>query len=354
MADTRKTYYPLIDIVKLIGAVMIIFLHTEVLRSLSSPLQTMFRNTVLTTAVPFFFTASGFFFFKKINAAESGEKRVKIFSAAEKRIIGLYLIYSAVYLVFVIISWVRNGFTAMSVLKYVWRFFFVGSYSTIWYLLALIVATALAYLLYTAWGLKVSVIVASVFYLVGTLMSSYCALAQKIPFLASAIQSYNGLFETVKNGLFFGLIFVLLGAVLARKEKKGKISTSLLLCAVSFAALVAEAVVQYKFGWATGGVDLKIMLVPFTYFLFIFLFRLGDKYNSDKFLSSHEKLWKHFRKLSTLMFLTQRIPISIFELTGISGMNTIVYTALVLASTLVISEIIIFASEKVHFMKYLY
>lgn len=352
MADKKS--YVLIDFFKMFCAVLIIFLHTEVLLSVSSPLQMILRNTVLTIAVPFFFTVSGFFFFKKLI---SSKDKAKVFRHNEKRVIQLYLIYTVIYFPFVLRGWIVNGFSAKSILLYVRDFFFVGSFSTIWYLLALIVSFALAYFLYIKVGMKKAFIISIAFYTFGVLASSYYGLIEKIPFVSNVVDLYYTVFGSVKNGATFGLIYILLGGFIAT-VKEEKIFNSdkkyFLITAIGTVLVCGEAVVQYVMNWALKGVDLKISLVIFSFGIVMLLLCLENKFKNKQLIIKGENAGKHFRKLSTLMFLTQRIPITICEITGVSGMNSLVYTVVILVSTVAISEAIIIGSSKIKVLKYLY
>lgn len=352
MAD-RKTYV-LIDIFKMFCAVLIIFLHTGIFLSISSPLQMITRNTIMTVAVPFFFTASGFFFFKKLYS--SGDKK-KVFKQNEKRVIQLYLIYSLVYFPFVLRSWIINGFSVKGVLLYIRDFFFVGSFSTIWYLLALIVSFALAYVLYTKIGIKKAFYLSIAFYAFGVLSSSYYGFIEKIPVVNEIVNVYYTAFVSVKNGLIFGLVYILLGGLIAKageEKTDGKEKKYFIITAAGGFAICAEAAIQYVMNWALKGVDLKFSLLVFSYGLIMLLICLEKRFKDEPLLLKSENTGKHFRKLSTLMFLTQRIPLTICEISGISGMNTIAYSAIILVSTIVISEIIIIGSKKIKVFKYLY
>lgn len=349
----RKSYV-IIDFFKMFSAVLIILLHTEVLLSVSAPLQMIIRNTVLTIAVPFFFTVSGFFFFKKLI---SSDNKAKIFKQNEKRVIQLYLIYTAIYFPFVLRSWIVNGFSAKSILLYIRDFFFVGSFSTIWYLLALIAGFAIAYALFIKIGLKKAFYISIAFYAFGVLTSSYYGIIEKIPVVSNIVDGYYTVFGSVKNGLTFGLVYILLGGLIATaKEDRTNNAEKkyFIITAIGTVGVCGEAVVQYVMNWALKGVDLKFSLLVFTYGLIMFLINLENKFKNHKLLLKGENAGKHFRKLSTLMFLTQRIPITICEILGVSGMNSLVYTVIILASTVAISEAIILGSRKIKVLKYLY
>ncbi len=346
----RKNY-PLIDIVKFICAIIIVFLHTEIFLSVSPALQMAARNTVFTIAVPFFFTMSSYFFFKKLKKADNGEHN-KVFWATEKRVIILYLIYSAVYFPFVLSSWLKGGITLDKVLDYIYQFFVSGSFSTIWYLLATIVGLALAYVTYKTIGVKKGIVLAAVFYAFGTLITSYYGLTARIPFLKEVADGYFDLFHAAKNGLLFGWVYMMFGAYFALTDAEEKTKKRYLILSVATFGLVGiEAAVQYLFSFNLKGVDLIFMLLPFTFCFINAIFYLEKRLADKKWLKDNGKLWIHLRKLSVLLFLLQRIPLTL--LAGWKT-NSLIFTAVVLAITFVLSEIVIILSKRLKFLKYAY
>jgi len=343
--------FPLIDVTKFVFSLMVVFIHTNVLLSVSGAGQMLLRNTVFTVAVPFFFTVSGFFLFGKLDRTD--EKNAAILRY-ERRAVGLYLIYTVVYLPFVVYGWVVNGFSINKLLIYIRDFFFVGSYATIWYLLAMAVGAGIGYVLFKRLGTKRALVVGAVLYTIGTLISAYYGLFSEIPVVSSIIDGYFYVFGGVKNGVTFGLVYVILGAYIY--ENKDKASRNerkyLTLTCSSFLLVVAEAAIQYVFSWQTKSVDLKLSLLPFTYFFVMLLLSLSEKGVGDRFAKGGVSI--HLRKLSTLVFLTQRIPLSICELFGISDMHSVLYTIVILSSTLLISELIIIGEKRIKVLGYLY
>ena len=122
--------YKSLDIAKFICAILIIILHTAPFSSYSKILTFGFRNIVTVIAVPFFFATSGFLLFKKVESLED-RARDSYIKKYLSRLIIMYLIWSAVYFGFVVIKWVRKGFSAYFVFEYIRDFFFEGSYPTI-------------------------------------------------------------------------------------------------------------------------------------------------------------------------------------------------------------------------------
>ncbi|MGN0571785.1 MAG: acyltransferase [Candidatus Fimenecus sp.] len=346
MAAVRKQYNSL-DLAKFICAVFILILHTEPFSSYSRLLTYGMRNIVTVVAVPFFFMASGFLLFRKLNALSAGEKGL-YFKKYIKRLALMYLLWSAVYFPFVLTEWLHNGCTVTDVLQYVKRFFFEGSYSTIWFLPALITATAFVYFLRKKLPMQTIVLIAIPFYLFACLGSSYYGLTEKIPILNTLFQIYYSFFDSIKNGLLFGFIYVALGALFAERKTTEHPIRALLLSAVLFVLMAGETLVQSYLKWSTNGVDTKLLLVPLSICLFAWVLSVK---------CPPSKVYIFLRKLSLLMFLSQRIFLTLFERhlsDTILVQNSLLYFASILILTLAFSTVFILLSEKVKILKYFY
>ena len=349
---SERKQYKSLDVAKFISALLIIIIHTAPFSSYSKVLTFGFRNIVCVIAVPFFFFTSGFLAFKKLNSLEE-EKKKEYIKSYLSRVAIMYFIWSAVYFVFVCIKWSRKGFSIYGVLEYIKDFFFEGSYSTIWYLPALFFATLFVYLLKKKLSYKQILILSIVVYLFTLGGSSYYGLVTNIPFVKTIYDVYYSFFDTVKNGLLFGMPFVSLGAYVSQNEEKiteGAKGIKLIFPVLFFGIILAieEFAVAY-FGWNSRGVDTVISLVPLTYFLAKFLlvneFKVSDN------------VCVLLRKYSILMFLTQRIPISIIELYFVNSpvaMNSMLNFIVVLAATMLISYVILKLSAKYKVLKKAY
>lgn len=345
--------YKSIDLAKFVCAILIVILHTAPFANYSRVLTIGFRNIITPIAVPFFFVASGFIAFKKIDI-KSGKEQTQYIMKHLRRILMMYLIWSAIYFVFVVIKWTRvDDFSIWNILEYVKDFFFEGSYSTIWFLPALLVATLLVWLLHKKLSYKNIFIIACVVYVFTLGGSSYYGLASKIPLIKGIYNIYYSFFDSIKNGVCFGLIFVCMGAMLAEKEavivQKGAIWKTIVVCIIFALLLAVEEVVLGVLNWNIKGVDTVVMLVPFSWFFFVFLLKWEIK--------GQNKLFLILRKYSLLLFLCQRIPLSIIDMFmggSVIATNSLLYSIIVLASTMLIAFLIIQASSRIKWLKYLY
>ena len=203
-----KSYYAL-DLAKFISAVLVIVLHTAPLSSYSIVLNYGLRNIVTVVAVPFFFITSGFLLFLNLDRQLDSEKG-PYFKRYIGRLVLMYVIWTVVYFPFVLTEWLQNGYTLMDILQYVKRFFFEGSYRTIWFLPALITALVLVYFLAKRIPFQGIIWVALPFYAFACLGSSYYGLMEQIPVLRTVFYAYFSFFDTIKNGVLFGFCLLLL------------------------------------------------------------------------------------------------------------------------------------------------
>ena len=345
MADRKQ--YGALDLAKFIAAILIIVLHTAPFSSYSEVLSYGLRGIVTVIAVPFFFITSGFLFCTKLNLLPQEEKP-RYFKAYIKRLAIMYLLWSAVYFVFVAISWVQNGVTVIDVLQYIKRFFFEGSYSTIWFLPALITAVAVVYLLLKRFSYMQIFCMAFPFYLIACLGSSYYGLSEKLPIVSNFFNLYYAFFDTVKNGLLFGFVYVALGGVFSEKQIERKPIKYLVLAGVFMCLMAVETVAQTYLNWSVRGVDTKLMLLPASVFIFLFVMSLNMK-------SGPAFVW--MRKLSLLLFLSQRIFLTLFDYflyDTVFVKNSMVYFISILGLTLIFSVCFIKLSEKCKVLKKFY
>ena len=337
-----------LDIAKFVSAILILIIHTNPFGSYSKLLSFGFRNVVCVIAVPFFFCASGYLLSEKLGALEEGARKGYM-AKYLKRLLTIYLFWSAVYFPFVIVKWLRAGFSFGLVLEYVKDFFFEGSYSTIWFLPALMAATAVYYWLSRKMSSKKVFFIGCGFYIVTLLLSSYYGITAKIPVLSQLGAAYYAFFDSVKNGLLFGLVFVAMGGMLREESVFSRITRKKALIGLlaSFLLLCGEVLV-YKVIGNTRGIDTVASLLPLTVFAMAFTL---------SFEIQPSKLCIALRKYSMLIFLCQRIPISVIDLflnETVLATNTIVNCLTVSAATFGISYVILKLSEKHSWIKKFY
>lgn len=338
-----------LDIAKFLCAILVLIIHTDPVGSYSKAVSFGFRNVICVVAVPFFFATSGYLLREKLGSLNTDGDQKQYIWKYLKRLAVIYLVWSAVYFPFVVVKWLRAGFTFGSVLEYVKDFFFEGSYSTIWFLPALMSAALLYWLLRRKLSGKGVFLVGCGCYAVTLLLSSYYGVTARVPGLAQLGQLYYGFFDSVKNGVLFGLVFLALGGMISEYDGLSKMKKTYALfgCAGS-AILICAEVVVYKVIGNTRGIDTIASLLPFTFFALIFTLGVSVKPSPACLL---------LRKLSMLIFLTQRIPISVIDLfmeNSVLATNTAVNFVVVTLATFAISFLILLLSKKMKCMNKIY
>lgn len=339
-----------LDIAKFICALLVLIIHTSPLGSYSKILSFGLRNVLCVIAVPFFFATSGYLLTGKLNSFQSRQEQNQYMIKYLKRLAVIYLFWSAVYFPFVVANWLRDGFSLISVVKYVRDFLFEGSYSTIWFLPALMTAAALFFLMRRRIGSKKTFYIGCGIYVVTLLLSSYYGIIARVPGLSHYVgQLYYAVFDSVKNGVLFGLVFVAMGGMLQESSFFSRFSRkhALIGMLLSYGLLCAEVVAYTIIGNAKG-IDTVASLIPLT--IFAMLFTLS-------FDLQPSKLCLSLRKYSMLIFLCQRLPISIIDLflsKTVLATNTLVNCVAVSVATFGISYVILRLSEKWQWLKKIY
>lgn len=352
----EKFQYTGLDLFKFIAAILILMLHANPFGN-TSLIGVVLREVITPVAVPFFFAASGFLWYQSY--VKNGDKKAK---GSILHTIKLYLIWSGIYFPFVLITWViNNSLNLHSVLFYIKQFFLEGSYQTIWFLNALWLSTAIVYLLLKRFSVKQVFLISIPFYLISCLLSSYNGLLLKLPLGEAVSSAYYSVFETTKNGLLFGFIYVALGALIAKytteksENSKGRPQDRYIYIVICFVITVLEYALRKKYFPGAKSCDITLALVPVTAVLLTFAVNLQFK-ESPKF--------RTMRTYSTLLFLTQRIPLTVIYwadavINKIFGVyiltaNSFVNFCLVTLSSFIISYCIICLSKRFKFIKHIY
>ena len=345
----RKNYWGL-DIAKFICALMIISAHFASEWG-SFPQMIDYAFSIYVVAVPFFFACSGFLFFVKLNQLPTKEAQWSYFVKYEKRIWIMYGCWTAVYLPFIIASWVKNGTFGMEkILNWLHTSLVFQTYATIWFLPALAVGIAITYFLVKKVPLKWIIVISCVLYVIGMFGYTYYFVVEGT-FIGKIYEIYMIAFKTIRNGLFNGVPFLVMGYMFTKKEIKPNKKALLIngaLAIVSLGLMVVECFIL-KLKVQVSGMDINIFVVPFTYFFMVTAMNLELK---------DRKLFVWLRKLSLLMFVSQRLfltalPVVLPSVFGAIYSNSYVGLIAVLVLTIGFSVAFIKISEKVKFFKYM-
>ena len=284
-----------IDLAKFICAAFVVAIHVAPFGSTNgtgviSYFNFFIQDYLARIAVPFFFITSGYFLFRKTDMNNFDIKPAKQYVI---RLIKLYLIWSLIYFPVKLGSIITDKKGILhGISTYFKDFIFSTSYSHLWYLNALIFATAiLSLLLYKR--VKPAILIAGggIFYLLGLFGQSWFGFLEPLrnTFVWDILKSVQSLIITTRDGLFDGLIFVGIGMLFAYYEIKLTRKQSVAGLTVSLILLFVESFGLQYLGYSRSH-DTYLFLVPTAFFLFAVIrdIKLPDnpKYKRMRILSS--------------------------------------------------------------------
>ncbi|WP_394964074.1 acyltransferase family protein [Candidatus Allofournierella excrementigallinarum] len=272
MSNSRGGYAS-IDIAKFVAALLVIMLHL-------APGLGLFCQLFSRLAVPFFLVCAGYFLFCKMPDGPDGTAILRYLG----RVLRLYLVWTALYYIALPILTPPSGREEIAFLtrpaELLWRLVIDGSWSVLWYLLALLWAVLLCWgCLRAGLGAGSTLGVAGIFYLLGLLGQAYS------PLLASLLgfEMFQACIEALggsRNGLFFAFFYVALGLALSR-AKPVPLPRALAGLAVSLPLLLAELLLVGRLAQTAGmdslAPDFYFFTVPVTFFLFSVLLQTGGE-----------------------------------------------------------------------------
>ncbi len=284
-----STTYNGIDLVKFLCALMVFIIHVPPFPAPNSVfannLNFGLRHGLCRIAVPFFFLSSGFFLFGKMPLDKINIDIIRNYCYKILRLLGIWTILT-----------------------------FIGEHEYLWYLGATVVAIVLLSLcLYFHINIRYIGIFAIALYMIGLLGDSYYGLTEplkSVPLFSSILRGYNTIFETTRNGVFMGFIFILMGAWFAHH----KISLSPVLSSIGLIAslicLLGEVfwLKQHSF---QKEYNMYIFLLPAVYFLFSLAVNVQ---------LNNRPIYNRLRKLSMLIYFSH-ILINEFAWVAVNLLN---------------------------------
>lgn len=269
MQTNTDIHYSCIDLMKFVASILVICIHTHPFYHISKDFNYLFVHLITRIAVPFFFISSGFFFFKKIN--KYGHQIGFLYKYL-KRLLLIFGIWLLIYFPFsFIFPYLKLQYHHPIFLKnYLFSILYIGSFSHLWFFPALILSISLLFFLSRYMKLRMLLLISIALYLFGTLGDTYYHL-KSFDFVEIIHDWIRREFWTSRNGLFFGLPFVTIGAVISNLNldlisyNKIKVGVSL-----SFVLLLIEFLFIKINQWAID-YNMYIMLMPFSFFFFLYL-----------------------------------------------------------------------------------
>ncbi|MFX3635660.1 MAG: serine racemase VanT catalytic subunit [Candidatus Pristimantibacillus sp.] len=218
MEAVSRPSYGGVDYFKLIAAILVITIHTGPLTSYNTTADFILTSIVARIAVPFYFIASGYFFFSKLTGVKGQDLAVlRRFSI---HIGKLYLIAILLYLPLnVYAGYFAEPIQVSSLLK---DLLFNGMFYHLWYLPALLLGMFIVYWLHVKMSARIMFVfvVTVVLYAIALMGDSYYGLTEKSSFLTFIYAQLFELFDYTRNGIGFAPLYIALGAWSSRKPVK--------------------------------------------------------------------------------------------------------------------------------------
>ena len=322
-----------IDLIKFFCAYLVCMIHVPLFQGFDPSFEVLgfaLKNGIARIAVPFFFSASGFLLFRKIELYKLDKVRIKKHCFKLLFLLGLWITLLIV------------GFT-----------------DQLWYLSGLVIVTLLfSFLFSKRLSFKLILIISGLLYFVGMLGDSYSGIMEsflnKVGFEnAKSVLSviYNQQTRAVYLGIFSALIFFSIGVLMVYKPIRINMIFAAFGFLLSIALLLFEAFLIRRF-WDSYDHNMYISLIPTTFFLIYIATHLDLPNN----------IYRKLRSIGVLVFFLHIFIYAIIK-NAIGALNSLFdvdlskYTfILVVIFVTALAVFIEYLSNKqrFHFLKYLY
>lgn len=344
-----KTPYVGLDIGKFLCALLILFYHY--FSENGSPRGILGEVLSLyAIAVALFMTISGFLLFEKLEFVPIRLQRWKIVWKQVKRILTIYAIWSIPYLMFTVYTWDWSRVSTSFVLWQIQGWIFKSTFSTIWFMPTLAMGMLLTFGVCEFFPKGLVTCLAIVMYIIGSLLMTYSFIGEVIPKFDIFARFADTWLGGARGWMFYAFPLLLIGKRLVSYKTKFKSFRMMAFSFMSMLAILAEALLLRKFVGHTG-IDMTLMMIPVVCFILGFLVSL-------QLPNGHYNVW--MRKMSTLIFMTQRLFLTILPaLLSSNIMNSIMSSmwvgcVFICGLTLCFSQLLIAFSKRIPQLKQLY
>lgn len=292
--QAKDTAYNGLDLAKFIFCFFIIAIHTNPFIEISYPLNYFLTQYIGRMAVPFFFAASGFLLYRKMSVADGMDMvRVKKYL---RHILRLYIVYTVIYFPVYYIQYVSADPKGIQhgLLEFVHATVISGSYWHLWFLLALIVAAIIVtWMLSLGWSWKRIFFVTWMLHLVCLIgKGGYYAYLPSFIQGSSVLSWLEDFFITPANGIFFGSLYLAIGACVSQQKKEFRMSS---IVSNLFGFLILYFVECMGGRWLNinSGAWVYFSLIPVTYYILLLAKTVSLPDTS---------CWRYLRRQSMLIF----------------------------------------------------
>lgn len=262
-----------IDMLKAFAAIGVVIIHTKLFYGINGVYEFLYHllQTISRIAVPIFFFLNGYYFHR--GYYKNKNKYYKEFCI---KIIKMHIIAGIIYKLYLTLEKYRDSgnitfkyFKLDNLLK---EFLYGGFYYHLWYLPATVLGITVLIIFLKYKKENLLLILAVFLYVFGTIFNQI-ANNKNIPI------------EYSRNGVFFGLVFIVMGYLYEKNKnliKKHINIKSVYLLLGIMGLLILERVIVYKFIGKNEN-DMYIMLLPLTYLVVNFV--MENNIKEIKFIS---------------------------------------------------------------------
>lgn len=353
----QRESFNAVDVAKFILAFCVVSIHTFCAFFDNPFINSVIDSVIIRLGVPFFFTCSGFFFFRDIvfengRIKKTPENRKKLFSFL-KRILILYVLWTLIYMVwYTYVGIFKNGFSLKEIIiGYAPDLFLDGVANHFWYLVFMMYGMILLYLALRFIRIEIVGVVIGALFLVFLYGYTYSDIFGT-DFLLGVVD--NLLYFDVSSlnisihlfSLYISLTFLFTGLVCVGLREKITLSRSGILALVFLCLSIAENMI-YRGVLDKRAYSYTIFFVPIALFGFLFLSKIK--------LNGNGRIFSFFRKSSTIIYCSHYLIKDMFNyLTDKKYGGTLWLFLVVGAASFGLSALIVLLSKKLKFLKKLY
>lgn len=210
-----KKYYGMVDVIKLVCCIAITYVHCNNLASYDCGFGWYFLSFSVSISVAYFFVASGYFLEKKIvNDIENEKLVTKNYCI---RLLWPLIFWDVVNVAIELINAHRHGTGPGDKAGEIIKELLFHPPGAMWYVQALILSVIIWYILRKKIDIKSGIAIGVVMYVIGSFANSSYYMVEGT-FIGEAVLKYMEIFDTSRNGLFYGCVFLGLGMYIAKMQ----------------------------------------------------------------------------------------------------------------------------------------
>ena len=315
MKYRNKEIFKNIDLFKAVMAILVVAIHTNPIRGVDNDIISVIYKVLTNIAVPYFFMASSFLVFKKIDN-DKYEKKLKKLRRHILKLLKLYFIWNLVYFPITIFGfWYHKNSLSVALSTFFKGIVFIGEqfYSwPLWYILASIYIYLILYI-FLKFKINTKVINGVLFliYCIGFIINSKLYIKMSIfsPF-------FNYIISIFINGrIFLAFGYILAGKIIASKYEE-RPYCNVLMVIVFLLILVSTIFIRN---------DIYMNVVYLVISIIVFLLSLNVKINKN-INSSKLRFFSQVAYFTHMIFYF--IYILLFRKIGYQGIDAFCVTLL--------------------------